>query len=107
MNRNLDPDTGIKNWFLIDFANDGVPMNKQVFWGIVVHDLKGRWIPGDWCCTSLVLRESEGQVFHTQNSIYRAEPEGRRVAAPAETINVLHSGYSPDDWATLVRRQLG
>lgn len=59
MNRNLDPDTGIKNWFLIDFANDGVPMNKQVFWGIVVHDLKGRWIPGDWCSVPAWFFESQ------------------------------------------------
>lgn len=101
MNSYLDHDTVIKNWFLIDFVNDGEPINKQVLWGIVVQDFKGRWIPGDWCCTSLVLRESKGQVFHTKNSIYQAEGEGQRLYAPVERINLLRSGYSPDDWGAL------
>ena len=101
MNSYLDPDTVIKNWFLIDFVNDGKSMNKRVLLGIVVQDFKGRWIPGDWCCTSLVLREFEGQVYQTKNSIYQAEGEGQRLSAPVETINLLRSGYSPDDWATL------
>lgn len=101
MTNELTPDTVIEKWFLIDFFYGYAPLDKRVLWGIVVHDLKGRWVPGDWCCTSLVLREFEGQLFQTKNSIYRATGEGRRLSAPAETINLLRSGYSPDDWETL------
>lgn len=61
-------DTVIKNWFLIDFTHNQEPMDKRVLWGIVVVDYKNRWIEGDYCCTSLVLQEYEGQVFHTKTA---------------------------------------
>ena len=101
MSSNLDADTVIKTWFLIDFINESESVNKQVLWGIVVHDLKGRWIPGECCCMSLILREFEGQIFQTKNNVYLAQGEGQRLSAPAEAINLLRSGYSSDNWDTL------
>ena len=72
-----------------------------MLWGIVVEDRKGRWMPGDWCCTSLVLEESNNQLFETRNSLYQADGEGIRMEAPVETVELLRAGYSPDQWEAL------
>ena len=97
MKPDLKADTVIENWFLIDFTHNGQAMDKRVLWGIVVEDRKGRWAPGDYCCTSLVLNELEDQVFLTTNSIYRAKGPGKRVTEPVEAINALRAGHSPDE----------
>lgn len=101
MKKEIQADTIIKDWFLVDFTHAGELMNKQILWGIVVEDRKGRWVPGDYCCTSLVLTELDEQVFQTNNSIYCAKGEGQRVTAPAEAINLLRAGYSPEEWESL------
>jgi len=104
----MDVDTTVKNWFLVDFTRDKKPLNKKVLWGIVVLDQKGRWLPGDWCCTSLVLEErtaSAGPIFVTQNSVYKAVGEGNRLKAPASALKLLRSGYSPDQWETITALQ--
>ncbi|MBU2955815.1 DUF6957 family protein [Marinobacter sp. F3R08] len=102
MKSEIGVDTVIKNWFLIDFTHNEEPMDKRVLWGIVVIDYKNRWIEGDYCCTSLVLHEYEGQVFHTKNSIYQAEGDGKRIVLPVEAVNAIRAGHSPDDWEVLV-----
>lgn len=53
MKQDLAVDTVIENWFSIDFGYGGELINKRLLWGILVEDLKGRWVPGDYCCTSL------------------------------------------------------
>lgn len=72
-----------------------------MLWGIVVDDRKGRRVPGDWCCTSLVLEELDNQFFQTGNSLYQAEGNGTRLEAPVGAIQLLRSGYSPDQWEAL------
>lgn len=102
MKSEMSVDTVIKNWFLINFTHNQKPMDKRVLWGIVVMDYKNRWIEGDYCCTSLVLQEYEGQVFHTKNSIYRAEGDGKRIVLPVKAINAIRAGHSPDEWDVFV-----
>ena len=41
----MNADAIIKNWYLVDFTQDGEGLEKRVLWGIVVEDRKGRWIP--------------------------------------------------------------
>ena len=96
-------DTIIQNWFLVDFTSDeeGERLDKRVLWGIVVDDRKGRWIPGDWCCTSLILKEHDDQLFETSNSFYQAQGHGTRMEAPTAAMQLLRSGYSPDQWPAL------
>ena len=72
-----------------------------MLWGIVVEDKKGRWVPGDWCCTSLVLEELENQLFQTRNSLYQADGECIRMEVPVQTVELLRAGYSPDQWEAL------
>ena len=97
----MDAHTIIENWYLVDFTHEGRSMDKRVLWGIVVEDRKGRWIPGDWCCTSLVVKEHDDQLFETANSFYKAEGAGTRIEAPAAAIQLLRSGFSPDQWPAL------
>lgn len=97
----MNADTIVRNWYLVDFTQDGERLEKRVLWGIVVEDRKGRWVPGDWCCTSLVLEELDSQLFQTRNSLYQADGEGIRLEAPVETVELLRAGYSPDQWEAL------
>ncbi|WP_160164263.1 hypothetical protein [Marinobacter santoriniensis] len=46
----MNADTIIKNWYLVDFTQEGERIEKRVLWGIVAEDRKGRRMPGDWCC---------------------------------------------------------
>ena len=82
----MNADTIIKNWYLVDLTQDGERLEKRVLWGTVAEDRKGRWIPGDWRCTSLVVKEHDNQLFETRNSSYQADGSGERVEAPLETI---------------------
>lgn len=97
----MNADTIVRNWYLVDFTQDGERLEKRVLWGIVVGDRKGRWMPDDWCCTSLVLEELDNQLFRTRNSLYQADGEGIRMEAPVETVELLRAGYSPDQWEAL------
>jgi len=106
----MDIDTTVKNWFLVDFTHHKKRLHKKVLWGIVVRDQKGRWHPGDWCCTSLVLEEkraTDGPIFVTQNSVYKTLGDGKRLEAPASSLQLLRSGYSPDQWETIAALRVG
>jgi len=99
----MNADTIVQNWYLVDFTQDGERLEKRVLWGIVVEDRKGRWVPGDWCCTSLVLEELANRLFRTRNSLYQADGVGTRMEAPVDTVELLRAGYSPDQWEALAR----
>jgi len=64
--QDLAADTVIENWFLIDLKHDGTLTNKRLLWGTVVQDLKRRWVPGNYCCTSLVLGELGDQLVQSK-----------------------------------------
>lgn len=42
MQSEIQPNTIVKDWFGVDFTRGGEVINKQVLWGIVVIDHKGR-----------------------------------------------------------------
>jgi len=94
----MNADTIVRDWNLVDSTPDGERVEKRAVWGIVVEDRKERWVPGDRCCTSLVLEEFEDQLFRTRNSLYQADGEGIRLEASVETVELLRAGYSPDQW---------
>lgn len=94
-------DTIIEDWYLIDLISEAKLLNQRVLWGIVVEDRKGRWIPGDWCCTGPIVKEHENQLFETKNSLYQAHGQGIRMEAPIKALQLLRSGYSPDQWSAL------
>ena len=106
MKQNLEADTVIEDWFLIDFTYENEPIDKRVLWGIVVQDRKGRWVPGDYCCTSLVLNDLGDQFFQTKNSIYRVEGSGKRVTVSAEAIYALRAGHSPEELEVMADLQI-
>jgi len=92
--------TVIEAWYLIDFEHDGVDQGVRVAWGIIAEDPSGRWISGDYCCTSPVRDEvTEGDALYaiTGNSIYQLIGPGQRITMPANTILALRQGYAPPE----------
>jgi hypothetical protein len=79
MKSGIKLDTIVKDWFLVDSTHLGEPMDKRILWSIVVQYRKRRWVNGDFCCTSLVLRELKTQLCQTKNNVYRAEGNWQRV----------------------------
>lgn len=65
-------DTIIKNWYLVDLKVDEECV-CQVLWGIVVNDRKGRWVPGNFVCTSPVVECLDKELYRTKNSEYRCQ----------------------------------
>ncbi|MEA1079545.1 hypothetical protein [Marinobacter qingdaonensis] len=92
--------TVLKKWFLIDFEFEGKAMEGVIAWGIVERDPSGRWSPGNYCCTSPVLKEvKEGDELFaiTRNSTYQLVGAGERITMPVQSILALREGYSPDE----------
>ncbi len=96
-------DTIIENWYLVDLKVDEDSIG-QVLWGIVVNDRKGRWVSGNFVCTSPVVERLDKALYRTRNSEYLCQGEGQRVTLPAEALIELRTGYSPDEF--LARKAL-
>lgn len=96
-------DTIIEKWYLVDLQADEKNIG-QVLWGIVVDDRKGRWVSGNFVCTSPVVQRLDNRLFRTKNSEYLCQGEGEEVTLPAESLIELRSGYSPDEF--LARKNL-
>lgn len=66
--------------------------------GVVVNDRKGRWISGDFVCTSPVVERLNKGLYRTRNIEYLCQAEGQAVTLPAEALLDLRTGYSPDEF---------
>lgn len=97
-------DTIIKDWFLVNFKNEDSVIS-QVPGGVVVEDIKNRWAPRNFVCTSPVVENLDKGLYRTRNSKYLCQREGQRVTLQAEALIELRAGYSPDEF--LARKALG
>lgn len=92
----------IKNVCLVNFTN--VPAKHglvSIAWGNVVEDFKGRFPSGSWMHTSLV-QKIEGDMIHTQNSLYQVEGEMEVISLPIDLLPVIYDGAPPQSVRGLV-----
>ena len=94
-------DTVLKHSYVVRLMDAEREVDK-ILWGVVEDDPSGRWNIDDFVCTSAILSESEGGLFTTSASHYRAIGEITRVDLPIQAINFLRRGISPDYYKALV-----
>ena len=93
----MDIDTYLSKAWLLGFTNsDGSQISGNVVWGIVEKDNKGRWVPGDYCCTS-VVQNVTGNTIQTENSTYQSIKEIIRETLPIQALPLLRKGHSPKE----------
>jgi len=69
---------------------------EKILWGYVVQDGKGRFVPGDYVCTTTIM-SSDGARYCTRNSVYLVEGVIKNVALHYRWQAALRSGLSPDE----------
>lgn len=88
----------VRDWIWIDLVlkeKDRVAVRAAgqepvMLYGTVVLDSAGRFDPGNWVRTTLLVSFSEGCLFRTRNSLYVLVGDGQRKRATLETVMALH-----------------
>lgn len=87
--------TTMTQWFLVNF-HDAPPPNK-ILWGIIEDDPSGRWLAGDYVCTSPVLKIADDNTYITKNTKYQVLGPGQKIQLPVKAILDLRMGFAPDE----------
>lgn len=90
-------ETTLKDWYLVTL-HDAPPPKNRVMWGTIASDPSCRWYPGDWCCTSPVLRITNDGVHITKNTRYQAQGPGQEIQLPVKALIKLRQGISPAEY---------
>ena len=89
-------ETTIIEWFLVTFSD--APSPNKILWGIIYNDPSGRWLQGDYTCTSPVLKKRDDNTYITKNTQYHVIGPGQEIQLPVKAILDLRMGYSPIEW---------
>lgn len=93
-------ETTLKHWYLVTFF-DAPVVNNRILWGIVEEDPSMRGLPGDYCCSSPILKQTADDVFITKNTRYITVGPGQTIAIPVKALIELRAGHAPDDYLAL------
>lgn len=93
-------ETTLKQWFLVIFFDVPAP-NNRILWGIIEDDRLMRGLPGDFCCTSPVLKQTDDGVFITKNTRYSTIGPGQTIELPVKALIDLRAGHAPDNYLAL------
>jgi len=66
----------------------------RILCGTVSQDFQGRFKPGNWFYSSMVMTV-EGDLVSTLNSVYRVEGDMEQVTLPWSALPVLQQGAPP------------
>lgn len=88
----------VRDWIWIDLvlkekdlvAVRAAGQEPVMLYGTVMLDSAGRFDPGNWVRTTLLVSFSEGCLFRTRNSLYVLVGDGQRKSATLETVMALH-----------------
>lgn len=88
----------VRDWIWIDLVLDeqglaavqAAGQQPVMLYGTVMLDSAGRFDPGDWVRTTMLVTFSEGCLFCTRNSRYVLVGDGQRKSATFETVMALH-----------------
>ncbi len=92
-------DTTIYNAYIVT-----VPALKiEVIYGIVIEDRKGRFIKGDYVCSSAIIsKNSDAKIFTTRNSVYAACGRVQKIIASTHEFKLIIKGMNPSAAALLL-----
>lgn len=95
-------DCKIKDWEVITFHLKGKDEEYKIVRGNILWDRKGRFEPGYWVCSTLVLDEHiDENIFYTKNTCYQVNGEGHfRKTKDLRLIPLLQQGldYQQANW---------
>lgn len=75
----------------------------EVIYGTVIEDRKGRFIKGDYVCSSAILsKDSAAKTFTTRNSIYAVCGPVQKIIASIHEFKLILKGMNPNDAALLL-----
>lgn len=89
--------TTLKQWFLVISFDAPKPVNR-ILWGIVDDDPSMRWLLGDYCCTSPMLKLTANDMFITKNSKYTNVGPGQIITLPVKALIELRAEHARDDY---------
>lgn len=86
--------TVVKNWALVNIEDDLSPF--FILWAIVEHDERGRYIKGQYVCSSRILYKDTHVRTHT-GSVYELIGPGVEYTASYAQLILLGKGLSPTE----------
>ncbi len=92
-------DTMIYNAYIVS-----VPaLRIEVIYGTVIEDRKGRFIKGDYVCSSAIIsKNSDAKIFTTRNSVYAACGQVQKIIASIHELKLIIKGVNPSTAALLL-----
>jgi hypothetical protein len=89
-------DTMIYNAYIVS-----VPaLRIEVIYGTVIEDRKGRFIKGNYVCSSAIIsKNSDAKIFTTRNSVYAAYGKVKKIIASIHEFKLIIKGMNPNDAA--------
>ena len=93
-------ETTLTQWYLVTFFDAPEPRN-QILWGTVEDDPSMRWLAGDYCCSSLILKQTADDTYITKNTQYTTVGPGQSITLPVKALIDLRAGHAPDDYLAL------
>ena len=90
----------IENWYLVHLYGDedGTDLSEwwgRVLWGHVLMDASGKFEPGQFVCSSPVVKFIPPSVKTRSGVIYSLHGQGERVDLPFKYFHKLRNGISP------------
>ncbi|MDO6720784.1 hypothetical protein Q4575_15325 [Psychrosphaera sp. 1_MG-2023] len=91
--------TTITNWFLVDLINlkeKSLPqLLGQILWGDVLSDDTGRFKPGDYVCSNLIVARTDRNFITKSGSHYECVGKEKHVEVNIFDLHIIRQGVSP------------
>ena len=94
--------TSVINWHVVTLIGTENGIFKglgKVLWAIVIVDDLGRYMAGDYLCTSLIMEINPDYktLITRSGNVYELIGDGRLSEIPIESFSLLAGGMSPDE----------